>query len=152
MGNCPAQAVLVSLNTGEWYVLDLFEQGEGPGDNLGSVKVAFGYDEVSQTRIRMLKSPGRKEGSAKIEQGKGIISIHKMKEQFCDECVKEILKAVEGQELEELVLLDMEKHVFYPLEDKSRVQIGEYILKTEWKDSVCEIKIRAASAAEGTME
>lgn len=40
------------------------------------------------------------------------------------------------------ILLDTEENVFYPMEDKSEVKIGDYILKTEYKDGDYEIKMK----------
>ena len=57
-GIYPAQAVLVSLNTGESYSLDLFEQGIEPEEYQGNTLLTYGYDEISQTGIHISKSPG----------------------------------------------------------------------------------------------
>ena len=59
-GSYPAQAVLVSLNTGESYSLDLFERGIDPEDYQGSTQLTFGYDEISKASIHISKSPGEK--------------------------------------------------------------------------------------------
>ncbi len=45
----PAQAVLVSLNTGELYPLDLSERGINPEDYQGNMRLTCGYDEISRT-------------------------------------------------------------------------------------------------------
>lgn len=140
-----SQVALVSLNTGESYSLDLFGQRENSEDGQGNVQVMFGYDEISQASIRMAKSPGRGEGSAKIERGSGIVSLHRMKSLFCDECIGRILEAVEGKEMEELVILDTEKTVFYPLKNGDKVLVGDYALEIEYQDGDCEIKISFAS-------
>ncbi len=109
------QAVLVSLNTGESYSLDLFERGTEPEDYQGNIQMTFGYDEISQTSIRISKSPGENEGSVEIERGNGIVSIHRMKKLFCDDCIEDILKTVESRAVEEIVICDTEKDIFYPV-------------------------------------
>lgn len=147
-GSYPAQAVLVSLNTGESYPLDLFEQGIDPEDYKGNEVLTFGYDEISQTSIHITKSPGENEGTAEIEQGNGIVSIHRMKRLFCDDCIKAMLRVIENQAIEELVILDTEKDIFYPIEDEGEVQIGEYNLKTEYKNSGYEIAVESVEMTE----
>lgn len=147
-GSYPAQAVLVSLDTGESYSLDLFERGTEPEDYQGNIQMTFGYDEISQTSIRISKSPGENEGSVEIERGNGIVSIHRMKKLFCDDCIKDILKTVENQAVGVIVICDTEKDIFYPVEDGGEVRIGDYKLKTEYKNSGYEIVVKPADIAE----
>lgn len=142
-GSYPAQAVLVSLNTGESYPLDLFERGIELEDYQGNTQLKFGYDEISQTSIRISKSPGENSGSAEIERGNGIVSIHRMKKLFCDDCIKAMLDTVENQPIGELVIYDTEKNIFYPVEDGSKAQIGEYTLEIGYKDSGYEIDVKS---------
>lgn len=138
-GNSAAQAILVSLNTGKSYDLDLTRKETEEGQ--GGVKVAFGYDEISQTRIRMIKSPERKEGTVEIERGSGIVSLHRMKRLFCDRCIENILKVIEGQEMEEFVIFDTEEIIFYPIKHGDKVRIGNDMLEVAYKNGDCEIEI-----------
>lgn len=144
----PAQAVLISLNTGESYSLNLFEQGIEPEDYQGNTQLTFGYDEISKTSICISKSPGEGKGSAEIERGNGIVSIHRMKKLFCDDCIKAMLDTVENQPIGELVICDTERNVFYPIEDESEVQIGDYALEIEYKDSGYAIDVRFVDKTE----
>ena len=59
-----------------------------------------------------------------------------------------MLRVVENQTIEELVILDTEKDIFYPIEDEGEVQIGEYKLKTEYKNSSYEIAIESVGITE----
>lgn len=111
-GSYPAKAVLVSLNTGESYSLDLVECGMTSDDYQGSMRLMFGYDEISQANLRILKNPEEKEEFIKITRGNGIVSIHKMKKLFCDECIAAILKTIRNQVLEEFILFDTEENAF----------------------------------------
>lgn len=147
-GIYPAQAVLVSLNTGESYSLDLFEKGIDPEDYHGNTQLTFGYDEISQASIHISKNPGKGKGLAEIERGNGTVSIHKMKKLFCDSCIKDILNTVENQLIGELVIYDTEKNVFYPVEDESKVQIGVYALEIEYKDRNYEIAAKSVDETE----
>ncbi len=146
-GSYPAEAVFVSLNTGESYSLDLFERGIDPEDYQGNAQLTFGYDEISQTGIHISKSPGENEGTAEIERGNGIVSIHRMKRLFCDDCIEAMLKVIENQVIEELVILDTGKAIFYPIEDGRELQIGKYKLKIKYKDGY-EIAIQSINMAE----
>ena len=147
-GIYPAQAVLVSLNTGESYSLDLFEKGIEPEEYQGNMLLTFGYDEISQTSIHISKSPGEHKGLAEIERGNGIVSIHRMKKLFCDNCIKAMLDTVENQPIGELVICDTENNVFYPVEDEAKVQIGEYALEIEYKDGDYEIAVKPVNETE----
>ena len=144
-GSYPAQAVRVSLNTGESYSLDLVERGIDPEDYQGNTQLTFGYDEISQTGIRISKSLGEGKGSAEIERGNGIVSIHKMKKLFCDDCIKAMLDTVENQPIGELVIRDTEENVFYAVEDEGKAQIGDYALEIKYKDSGYEIAVKSIS-------
>lgn len=147
-GSYPAQAVIVSLNTGVSYPLDLFEQGIDLEDYQGNEVLTFGFDEISQTGIHISKSPGENEGWAEIERGNGIVSIHRMKTLFCDDCIRAVLNTVKNQSIGELAVYDTEKNIFYPIEDRTEVLIGDYTLEIKYKDSGYEIAVRSVSTAE----
>ncbi|EOS38931.1 hypothetical protein C808_02248 [Lachnospiraceae bacterium M18-1] len=140
-GSYPAQAVLVSLNTGDSYSLDLFERGIEPENYQGSTQLTFGYDEISQSSIHISKSPGENQGSAEIEHGNSIVSIHRMKSLFCDHCIEAMLEAVQDKPMTEIVILDTENALFYPVECGMELQIGDYKLKTDYQDTGYEISI-----------
>ena len=147
-GSCPAQAVLVSLNTGESYLLDIFERGIELEEYQGNTQFTFGYDEISQTSIHISKSLGENEGSAEIERGNGIVSIHRMKKLFCDDCIEAMLDTVENQAIGELVIYDTEKNIFYPVVDESKARIGDYALEIEYKDSGYKIDVKSVNETE----
>ena len=99
------------------------------------------YDEVSQTSVHITKNPDQKTGYAKIDRGRGIVSAHRMKTLFCDDCIRDILNAVEHQLMEEFFIFDTEKRVFYPVDDDTALQIGNYHLDIEYTDSDYKIEI-----------
>lgn len=140
-GSYPAQAVLVSLNTGDSYSLDLFERGIETEDYKGSTQLTFGYDEISQSSIHISKSPGENRGTAEIEHGNRIVSIHRMKRLFCDHCIESMLESVQNQSITEIVILDTENDIFYPVEDGTELQVGDYKLKTGYQNTGYEISI-----------
>lgn len=137
----PARIMLVCTNTGQPYSLDLCETGESPDDCRNGTVMNFGYDEISQTNLYVLKKSDRKTGYAELNRGNGIVSIHRMKTLFCDSCIREILNTVEGQMIAEFVIFDTEKKQFYPIGDGMAVQIGDYSLETAHQDSGYKITI-----------
>lgn len=141
MDGYPAQALLVCANTGQSYSLDLYEKGESPDSNRGETIMNFGYDEISQTSLHVSKSPGQETGYAGIDRGHGIVSVHRMKALFCDDCIREILETVEHQLIEEFFIYDTEERKFYPIDGGTSIQIGDYCLKIEYKSSDYRIDI-----------
>ena len=139
MESYPAQALLVCANTGQFYSLDLYDIGESPdSSSRGGTIMNFGYDEVSQTSVHITKSPDQKTGYAGINRGRG---IDRMKALFCDDCIRDILNTVEHQLIEEFFIFDTEKRTFYSIDDGTTLQIGDYRLDIEYKDSDYRIDI-----------
>ena len=144
----PAQAFLVCLNTGEIYALDIFEEEMDPYAYYSYIQVDSGYDEVSQTSFQIYKNLGGKSGFVDLKRGRGIVSLHRMKQLFCDECIKNILHTVEGQITEEVVIFNAIKKIFYPINDGEKVKIGDYIIKNRYKDGDYKIIIEYANTQE----
>lgn len=140
--NFSARIILVSLNTGDAYPLDLMEEEMVTDACRHGVQIAFGYDEISRTKIRILKILQEQKCCVEIERRDGIVSIHKMKSLFCDNCITDILNAIENQVIEELVIIDVEKKIFYPVENERQIKIGDYTLKTEYKDGNYKITVK----------
>ena len=67
---------------------------------------------------------------------------------FCDDCIEAMLDTVENQPIGELVIYDTGKNIFYPVEDGSKVQIGEYILETGYEDSGYRIDVKSVNETE----
>lgn len=128
MESYPAQVYLLCINTGEMYSLDLFENDEDINSDSDGIKMSFGYDEISETSIHITKSPGQKVGTATIQSERGIVSVQRMKSLFCDECIHKILNGAKNQLVEEVVIFDADKKVFYPISDGT-VKIGDYTLE-----------------------
>ena len=63
--------------------------------------------------------------TASIDRGRGIVSAHKMKTHFCDDCIREILNIVEDEFIDEAVIYDAEEKTFYPVTEGD-LQIGYY--------------------------
>ena len=142
MDNYTEQIFLVCANTGEMYPLDLFHSGENPDAHYGGEEWSFGYDEISQTHLHISKSPGQKEGYAELYRERGIVSVHRMKTLFCENCIEEMLGAVSGQAVGEFVMFDSLEKAFYPVGECMTVQAGDYILETVLGERGYRIEIR----------
>lgn len=147
-GRYPARALLVSLNTGQVYSLDLLEQGKEENTNQDDIAMTFGYDEISQLSIHISKNIGDKAGRVKLNRGNRIISMHRMKNLFCDDCIEKILNTIEEQIVEEIVIFDAEERLFYPIKDDMIIQIGKYNLEIEYKESMYEMAIKYIEMAD----
>lgn len=141
----PAQAFLVCVNTGELHSLDLYNSDESPDDKSGSMRMTFGYDEISEASIHVMTYQASQDGYAEIYRGRRIISAQKMKSVFCDDCIREILNTIDGQLLEEIVLFDAEQKAFYPVKDGEMLQIGNYELTATYDSGNFRIDIEYVS-------
>ena len=142
MKDYPSQAYLIGSNTGMLYSLDLYEKGDTPEDGFTGVSTNFGYDEVSQTNIQVVRAYSDNLVTAKLTCGKGIVSLHRMKRLFCDNCINNILDATKNQLIDEFFLFDSETKAFHPVDSGTTVQIGKYVLEIEYEENTYEIKIR----------
>lgn len=124
----PYQVSLLCTNTGMIYSLDLYEKGEVvDADDFKGTSVSWGYDEVSQTSIQVSKTPSDYKGLVSLDRSRGIISVHRMKALFCDECIEDILSVTDYGIMPEFVIMDGQTKTFYPIES-GEVQIGNYKL------------------------
>lgn len=111
--------------------MDLVENDKEMDGDSGGTKMSFGYDEISETSIHITKSPGKKEGTATVQSECGIVSVQRMKSLFCDECIYKILNAGKNKLVEDVVIFDADKRLFYPVSN-GVVTIGSYELKIEY--------------------
>lgn len=137
-----SRANLVFLNTGEMYGLDVLETGDlpEPEEEGYSVQLTCGYDEISEASIHITKERGAGTGTADFSRGRGITSVHKMKEKFCDDCIREILDTVENEAVGEAVIYDTVEKKFYPVTEGT-MQIGDYEFQTGYEQGKYEIQI-----------
>lgn len=141
-GDYQSQAFLVSANMGQLYALDVFVEGFTPDIHYGASHMSYGYDAVSQTALSMIGLPDERIKTVELRRCGGIVSIHKMKRIFCDNCIKEMLSAVEDMPVGEFIIFDANKKVFYPIGDGMTIQIGDYSLESERKEEDYEIIVR----------
>ena len=138
----PERVNLVFLNTGEAYGLGIFDNTEPIESQRerGGTMITSGYDEISEAHLMMMSNPNMDSATASIDRGRGIVSAHKMKTHFCDDCIREILTTVEDEFIDEAVIYDAEEKTFYPVTEGD-LQIGDYSFHTYYEDGGYEIKI-----------
>lgn len=141
----PCQAYLLSTNNGQLYSLDIYQDGEKPATKSGGTSIRCGYDEVSETSIQVISESDT--SKVTIDRGRGILSIHRMKTLFCDDCIKKILETNKSVLTPEFIIFDSAKHSFYPIESGEHYRLGDYMLDVEFTDWNTYV-IQVAYAAE----
>ena len=136
-----SQAYLVCVNTGEFYALDVFVDGRKPEEHYGDIHMSNGFDEVSWSNLSMFRIPDEGKNTVELDREYGIVSVHKMKALFCDDCIKDVLNAVEGRPVSEFVIFDVEGKTFYPVDDGIEVQIKDYAMECVERKGDYKIKI-----------
>ena len=112
------------------------EAEDQTGEKSGGIQQTCGYDEISESSIRIIKERREAAGTAVLSRGRGVVSIHKMKGKFCDTCIQKILETVKG----EAVIYDAVDKRFYPVAEGER-QIGDYVFQTAYEQGNYEIQI-----------
>lgn len=142
-----AQELLVSLNTGYLYELDVYGENELPDDKSdtpNSIRMTFGSDEISEMEIQVEKEADHGKSKATIARGNGTLSFLRMKSNFCDDCIRDILHTIENADVQELVIFDTRERKFYPIEDGS-IKIGDYQLMITHEGNNYEIAVSYVS-------
>ena len=138
----PERVNLIFLNTGEAYGLDIFDKSTSVDCQRehGGTIITSGYDEISEAHFLIIKNLNLDSGTASLDRGRGIISAHKMKSRFCDECIRKILTTVKNETVDEAVIYDTEEKVFYPVKEGD-VQIGDYSFHTFYENGDYKFEI-----------
>jgi len=110
------QIYFLANNTGELYHFDTERELTGEQFSLNS-----GYDEISQTSLNILYD---KSCTAHIKQKQDTVSVHRMKNIFCDDCIDKILTAIDGQYITSFVIFIPQEQAFYPIYEDTELQIG----------------------------
>lgn len=137
--DCTAQALLVSVNTGYLYDLDIYGENESSdAHNSNGMRMTHGYDEISEADIWVQKEPDLGRSQTSVTRGNGNISFLKMKSNFCDDCIRNILSVVENEDVKEFVIFDVTERLFYPVTD-GNIRIGDYLLDISHMDNTYKI-------------
>lgn len=133
---------IVFLNTGEAYGLDIYNSTESveSQQEMGGTRMTAGYDEVSESTLNITTIPCEGTGTARVDDGRGIVSVHKMKSLFCDDCIRKILELTDGEYIRTAVIYDAETQEFYPISDGD-MEIGDYSFHTYYENGAEKIDI-----------
>lgn len=133
---------VVFLNTGETYGLDIYDSTESVElqQQMGGTRMTSGYDEISGATLTITSTPSEGTATARVDDGRGIVSVHKMKSLFCDDCIRKILELTDGEYIRTAVIYDAETQEFYPIADGD-MEIGDYSFHTYYEDGTEKIDI-----------
>lgn len=119
-------AGLVFVNTGEFYPLS------------GGEDVVFGYDEVSGATLCVVAANAGEGAAAVLTRGSGVVSVHRMKACFDDDCIRAIFADAADTALPECLFYDPAEQSFRPLDDpqapwrlEAGTEKGEYTIYFE---------------------
>lgn len=112
----PSQVYLLAVNTGELYSMDR----ETPQPS-GTISFSSGYDEISQTDLDIVMDGDLNYNTASLTQERDIVSIHRMKTIFCDDCLDKILAVIDGQLITSFVFFSTENNTFYPISNNQTI-------------------------------
>ena len=93
------------------------------------------------SRLSIFRVADEGKNTVELDREYGIVSVHKMKALFCDDCIEEILNAVEERPVSEFVIFDAEGKTFYSVDDGIEIRIGDYAMECVEKKGDYEIKI-----------
>lgn len=104
---------LLALNTGELYPLVMdTPQPEGTFSHWG------GVDELSQSTLWIISDAYLPYNTAYLRQKHTTLSLHRLKNTYCDSCIDKILAAVadiDGDNLVPFLLFTAADTAFYPI-------------------------------------
>ena len=87
-----SQAYLACVNTGQLYALDVFVGSRKPEDHYGEIQMSSGFDEISRSGLSMIRVPDDRINTIELRRDYGIVSVHRMKTLFCDNCTKPLAR------------------------------------------------------------
>lgn len=111
----PYRYYLVMTNNGEIQPLDYWSGDEPAAYDV--VEMGSLWDEVSETRVSILYYPNKKEADISVCSEKGTVSGHKMKQTFCDDCIRDLFGMFEDTYVEELFIFDSDADTIYPIKE-----------------------------------
>lgn len=115
------QMYLLANNTGELYHIDTERRLTGE-----QMSLSAGYDEISQTQLSILYDHSC---IVNINQKEDIVSLHKMKTIFCDDCIDKILAAIDGQYITSFVIFMPQEQAFYPICEDTEISLENIALE-----------------------
>lgn len=77
-----------------------------------------------------------------LRQERNVVSIHRMKNIFCDDCIDKILSTIDGQTITSFVFFSAGDNAFYPVSDGQEMQGDDYTISTSYDIENREMKIK----------
>ena len=131
------QMYLLAVNTGNLYSL----APETPQPS-GTIRFAYGYDEISETSLNIVRDSYLDYDTLSLRQGNDVVSIHRMKNIFCDDCIDKILSTINGQTITSFVFFSAGDNLFYPVRDEQEMQGDDYTISTSYDIENREMRIK----------
>ncbi len=131
------QMYLLAVNTGNLYAI----APETPQPS-GTIRFASGYDEISQTSLNIVRDSYLDYDMLSLRQGNDVVSIHRMKNIFCDDCIDKILSTINGQTITSFVFFSAGDNLFYPVSDGQEMQGDDYTISTSYDIENREMRIK----------
>jgi len=133
----PLQVYLLAINTGEVYSVNR----ETPQPS-GSISFTGGYDEISKTNLDIVMDGDLNYNIASLTQEQDIVSIHRMKTIFCDDCIDKILTTINNQLITSFVFFSTENNTFYPITNNQKIQSAGCNITTSYNRESKEMQIK----------
>ena len=136
-----SQPYLLYLNTGESYPLGPLDEdtndGEPNSEEHGYMRMSFGHDEVSGSRHDCRAFPDGQYTDVTFYRKSGTVSVQRVKEAFCDDCIDKLLEAVSDKLVAEAVLVDPISGSIYNISDDHSYEMGDYTVSIAEEESGC---------------
>lgn len=121
---------LVSVNTGEMYSLAVYDDDRpaSKAGEYGNMSTDGGHDDVSQTNMFFMTLPDDGTMSVSLSRDDGEISVMRIKQHFCDDCIAQLADTLVDKSVLELVIYDPDTHAIYPIVESAEYVIGDYCI------------------------
>ena len=98
--------------------------------------------EISQTSLNIVRDSYLDYDTLSLRQGNDVVSIHRMKNIFCDDCIDKILSTINAQTITSFVFFSASDNVFYPVSDGQEIQGDDYSISVYYDRQDDEMQIQ----------
>lgn len=121
---------LVMTNHGTMQPLDKFLNESESDTEHSYIQMGNIWDEISETGANILYHPSECHTEIIIIPGRGVVSAHRMKTVYCDDCIRMLFDIFEDTYMEEIFIFDSYTHEAYPISE-SVLALDEYSIAVE---------------------
>ena len=100
------------------------------------------FVQISQTRLHIVRDSYLDYDTLSLRQERNVVSIHRMKNIFCDDCIDKILSTIDGQTITSFVFFSAGDNVFYPVSDGQEIQGDDYSISVYYDRQDDEMQIQ----------